>query len=374
MRRFVTFVLVPLLVGVICLLIGLNLRTQVTTKNLSGLSTSKLQDEKIRQEIQQLQLSNTENNAILHNLLAWAPFVTALAAIATVGVTLWKQASDLETARSQLEEEHRKTRTANEEEALRRFDTNLSNVIANLGSGSEVLRVNAAAALATYVKPRYSAFYTDLLIVLTSNLRLQPTEPVARVLRDDLERLLRLIFGDTRDRAEGLPTELDLGRASLRRFDISGINFGKVVIDVAFADLSEARLVDAQLFRLRGREVNLENSYCSRALLGEARLNGLRARGAVMHEINLVSATLKDADLRDVKLQGAFMQEAHLEGAQLSGANFTGANLANTYFRGASFDKSALRTIARGAKRWRDNRNFDDSVRRALLDLGNDSK
>jgi len=365
--------LLALTVGLIGLLVGLNLRSQSMGLSLSGLSSSQLQDEKLREEIRQLQISNAQNAGTLHGLLAWAPFVTVLAAIATVGATLWKQASDLEAARQQLQEEHRKARIASEEESLRRFDTNLSGVITNLGSKSQTLQVNAAAALATYIKPRYSPFHADLLVVLAANLRLKPTEAVARVLRADLERLLRLLFGNSEHYGDGVPRDLDLTGASLQRFDVSGIDFGDVVVDIAFADLSGARLTDAKLFRLRGREVNLERAYCSRAVLGEARLNGAKARGVVMHETDLVSATLKGADLRGAKFQRALKQEAHLEGAELAGADFTGANLANTFFRDAKFDKVALRSIARGAKRWRDNKNFDDSTRQALMALGENS-
>lgn len=80
-----------------------------------------------------------------------------------------------------------------------------------------------------------------------------------------------------------------------------------------------------------------------------------RCKRAVMHEVNLVSATLKHADLRGVEFKQAFMQEAHLDGANLAGADFTEADLANTYFRGAVFDEVALRSVARRARRWRDN-------------------
>lgn len=373
MRRLTISVSLAFAVGAIGLLVGLSLRSHSTMPSLSGLTSSQLQNEKLREEIRQLQITNSQTAGVLHELLAWAPFATALAAIATVGATLWKQASDLEAARAQLHEEHRSALAANEEESLRRFDSNLSGVITNLGSASETLQVNAAAALATYIKPRYYAFHADLLVVLTANLRLQPGEAVARVLKNDLEHLLRLVFASASGYGDDLPRDLDITRASLPRFDISGIDFGNTAVDVAFADLAEANLADARLFRLRGREVNLEKAHCSRARLGEARLNGAKARGAVMQEANLVSATFKNADLRGVKFQGALMQEAHLEGAELAGADFTGANLANTFFQGAQFDKAALRSIARGARRWRDNRNFDESARQALQALGDNS-
>lgn len=384
MKRWVTVVLI-LAAGAVGLLIGFGVHSSTTADgSVKGLSMTQLQTEKLRQETLQLQISNEQDTGLQHALLAWAPFVTGLGAIAAVGATLWKQASDLETAREQLRDEHDKTRVANnqwqqkfledqrsareqeQEESLRRFDTNLSMVITNLGSASETLQVNAAAALATYLKPRYSAFHYDLLIVLSANLRQRPAASVARVLRSDLERLLRMILGNSGVYGEEMPHDLDFSRASLQRFDISDLDFDEIIVDVAFADLSEARLTNAKLFRLRGREAILDRAYCSRALLREARLDGTHAQNAIFHGANLVSASLKQADLRGAQFHDALMQESHLEGANLQGANFTGANLANAYFRGAEFDLKAIRTIALGALRWRDNKNFDEATRQAL--------
>jgi uncharacterized protein YjbI with pentapeptide repeats len=371
--------------------IGLAVRAQTTAPSVAGLSPAQLQNEKLRQEVRQLQLGNAQGNSLQHTLLAWAPFVTAFAAIAAVGATLWKQANDMSAARVQLNDEHTRARAADEQwrerfiedrrrslaqeeaESLRRFDVNIATVITNLGSESETLQVNAAAAFATYLKPRYKEFHADLLAVLIANLRLGPSSAVGRVLKWDLERLLRMMFREPACYGDDLSRELDLTRAALQRFDISGIDFGDVVVDAAFADLAEARLIGARLFRLRGYGVSLERAYCSRAILTEARLNGAKCRGALMHEANLVSATFKDADLSGVKFHRALLQEAHLEGASLVGADFTGANLANTYFRGAVFDRAALRSIARGAKRWRDNNNFDDTARQAMLALSDDA-
>jgi uncharacterized protein YjbI with pentapeptide repeats len=379
--RYVALGVVAAAVG---LIVGLAVQSTPSRPTVSGLNTAQLGDEKLRQEIRQLQLSNDESSGVQHDLLAWAPFVTALGAIVAVGATLWKQTTDLAAARTQLRDDHDKLRVANEQwqerfledqhtnrlqqeaESLRRFDASLTSTITNLGSQSESLQVNAAAALATYLKPRYSAFHADLLVVVAANLQLRPSAAVARVLGSDLERLLRLLYAsDAAGRGE-LPAEIDLARAPLPRLDVSDIDFEPTVLDVAFADLSKARLTGANLFRLRGQQADLTGAYCSRARLGEARLNEAILQKAVLHEADLVSATLKRADLSGAQLQQARLQEAHLEGAKLTGADFTGADVANAYFRGALFDEQALRTIALGAKRWRDNNNFDAPVRATL--------
>jgi uncharacterized protein YjbI with pentapeptide repeats len=390
-RRLMPYAVLALFAGLLGLLIGLSIHGQPASPSLTGLSSARLHQLQLREQIRQLQITNAQDDSVLHSVLAWVPFATALAAIVTVGAALWKQASDLSAARADALEEQRKAREAEqhwretfledrrrslvqeEDASLRRFDSNLSQVIGNLGADSETLQVNAAAALATYIKPRYKAFHVDLLTVLTANLKLRPAESTARILRTDLERLLRLVFAHPEEYDHDLPGELDLARTTLSRLDVSGIDFGSVLVDVAFADLTQARLADAKLFRLRGREVILEGAYCSRARLQEARLDHANARGAVLHEANLVSATLKHADLRGAEFQRALMQEAQLRDATLYGANFTGANLANTYFQGAMFDEIALRSIARGAKRWRDNKNFDDATFSALLELGDRS-
>ena len=384
MRGWFVAVLVALVAGAVGLLVGLDIHAGHASASMAKHTLRQLRQEKLQQQISLLQISNQQEGSIEHSLLAWAPFVTGIAAVAAVGATLWKQATDLESARTQLVDEQEKTRVANEqwqarfledqrsareheqEESLRRFDANISAAITNLGAVSETLQVNAAAALATYMKPRYASFHVDLLAVVTANLRLQPTAAVARVLRSDLERLLRLLLGNPAAYGDDLPHELDFTRSPLQRFDVSGIDFGATVVDIAFADLSDARLVDAKLFRLRGREVRLERAYCSRALLREARLDGAHCRGVKLHNANLVSASLKHADLTGAQFQEALMQEAHLEGANLEGANFTRANLANTYFNDAQFDQAALRSIAHGALRWRDNNNFDTATRQAL--------
>jgi len=383
MRWWVVAVL-ALAAGAVGVAIGLAVNSGSNGGSVGRLSSTQLQNEKLRQEVRQLQISNAQDSSPLHSALAWAPFVTALGAIAAVAATLWKQTSDLAAARTQLHDDHEKTRVANEqwqqrfledqrssrqqqeEESLRRFDANLSTVITNLGATSKTLQVNAAASVGTYIKPRYAEFHSDLLLVVAANLRLRPSAAVARVLRSDLERLLRLVFADPEAYGDDLPRELDLTRASLQRLDVSAVDFRGVVVDVAFADMSDARLAEAKLFRMRGREARLERAYCSRAALGEARLDGAFCRNVVLHNATLVSASMKHADLRGAQFQEASMQEAHLEGANLVGADFTKANLANTFFRGAQFDSAALRSIARGALRWRDNNNFDDAARQIL--------
>ena len=75
-------------IGAIGLLVGLNLRSSSPDASLARLSSGQLQNKKLQQEVRQLQLSNQENSSLQHTLLAWAPFITGLGAIAALGATL----------------------------------------------------------------------------------------------------------------------------------------------------------------------------------------------------------------------------------------------------------------------------------------------
>lgn len=360
---------------------------QSSASGLAKQSTSTLTKDKLAQEVRQLQLSNGDSTGLEHNLLSWAPFAAAIGGIVTVGATLWKQSTDLATSRQQLVDEQQAQREATthwqatfiedqhnvrvqqETDSLRRFDGNLAAAITNLGSPSVSLQVNAAAALSTYLKPQYAEFHSDLLLVVAANLQLRPDPAVARVLGSDLERLLRLLLAAGAFGPATRATELDLSRASLARVDLTQLDLSSIVVDVAFADMKEARLEGATLIRLRGREVDLTKAYASRAILTEARLDGANLTQAMLHETNLVSATLKDANLSGAKLQRAKLQEAHFERANLTGANFTKADINNAYFAGAVFDNASLRSIAHGALHWRGNEHFDPITRAKLEEL-----
>jgi uncharacterized protein YjbI with pentapeptide repeats len=350
----------------------------------SGTVDAELQREKLRAQIRQLEIANENARDSTRELLAWAPFITALVGALALAATFWKQASEAGAARKHFAEEQANSRAAadrwqqefrrteaesrqlREEESLRRFDTNLAQVIGNLGDDSETRRVSAAAALATYLKPAYKSFHCDILTVVAANLRLRPSDATARMLASDLERLLRLIANAPADYEGELPATIDLARSHLKRLNISGLDLSTVVFDVAFADLTEARLDGCQLFRLKGGEAILERATCSRSVMSEARMNGARCQGAKMHETKLMSATLKAADLRDVEFVESHLQAAHFEGARLEGANFHHANLADAYFHDATFDEPALRSIATGAYRWRDDAHFDPPIKRTL--------
>src|SRR5690242_6339691 len=101
MKWWVVAVL-ALAAGAVGVLIGLGINSDSTSGSVGRLGSTHLQDEKLRQQVRQLQISNAQNSSPLHLALAWAPFVTALGAIAAVGGTLWKQTSDLAAARTQL--------------------------------------------------------------------------------------------------------------------------------------------------------------------------------------------------------------------------------------------------------------------------------
>jgi Pentapeptide repeats (8 copies) len=95
------------------------------------------------------------------------------------------------------------------------------------------------------------------------------------------------------------------------------------MLDLAGADLHEARLEGADL-----REARLMDAHLAGAHLREARLEG-----ALLHGADLVGALLMDA-----RLEGAHLWGAHLRRAYLTGANLQQASLQEACLIGADLD------------------------------------
>jgi hypothetical protein len=103
------------------------------------------------------------------------------------------------------------------------------------------------------------------------------------------------------------------------------------------ANLSEARLSGANLFRAGLSEANLSRADLYRANLYKANLykanlfranlSGANLYGANLSESNLYKADLSGANLSGARLSGADLSEADLRGARLSGADLSEADL-----------------------------------------------
>lgn len=352
------------------------------------LQRRKLEQEvrKLEQDTHKLEIENDRAESLWGLLLAIAPFVTVLIAVGTLGVNFYTQSNNVTQERKELLEQQKgneekaeqwrqeflrqqeKDRAEREQESLRRFDENLARIVTNLGSPTLALQVNAAAALAGFLKPRYVDLHYDLLTVIVANLKLRPDPKVADLLRHDLERAIRLVFDSSQHTREDIGDELDLTRLDLSRINLRKVDFQGVRVDFAFSTLKRADLRECNLDRARGRECEMDGALLSGARLEEARFNSARGQDVQFHRARLVSATFKDAVLPKAQFEQAALQGAHFERADLTAARFEGADLADAYFTGAVFDDSAKRSIALGAERWRAAR-FDPPIREELTQI-----
>jgi uncharacterized protein YjbI with pentapeptide repeats len=129
----------------------------------------------------------------------------------------------------------------------------------------------------------------------------------------------------------------NLSRANLRGVNLRGADLGDAFLSetVLSADLEYANLSNA----------NLINADLSRANLSDADLSGARLVGA-----NLSVADLSGADLSRASLWGADLSLANLGGANLSGVSTRGANLSSTILSGAILrDANLMGTSLSGA-------------------------
>ena len=230
------------------LLIGLELQSTSAGPSAAELSPAQAAAEKLRQEVRQLQISNEQDGSLQHTLLEWAPFITGLGAVAAVGATLWKQATDLESARTEmrLADEQWQERFLEDQRNSRMRERRLAAAFRRepvdgdhqsgifLGNApSECCRCagNLPQTEACRLPHRSPGRGSSKLAIATQCSR-RP---------GSWEQISTAIAHDSREpRGSGdiSPTTWTSRGASLRRFDVSGVDFNGTVVDVAFADLS----------------------------------------------------------------------------------------------------------------------------------------
>lgn len=316
---------------------------------------SVLQQEKLIQEIRQLQISNENASSPWRNLILLAPTLAAAAAVLTFGVG-WS------TQRAQTRRQKDLDRIQQQADSTREFDTRFAEVVANLGSDSVSLQASAAAILPVYLNDRYAEFTNHIIRVTTANLRLPGNEVVRNLLVEVLGTALRLEYRD----AEHMKTaaDIDLADVYLRALDIRGVKM-REKFTANRADLSFCRMDDSDLWKAHLGKATLSGASLRNVDLGQARLDGADLSHAVLHGCRANSASLRDIDGRYAMFQGAKLQAAHLDNADLRGARFDGANLNDCYFLGAQLDQGALQSILK-SDRWRA-AHFDQAIRDHLL-------
>ena len=125
-------------------------------------------------------------------------------------------------------------------------------------------------------------------------------------------------------------TDANLSRANLSKAHLSGANL--VCSNLRRADLSGADLSGAELI----------NADLSEAQLGNANLFGADLCEANLFETNLCDANLSKANLGDADLNCALLRRADLSGASLFCANLNHAYLRDAILAGTNFEFACL--------------------------------
>jgi uncharacterized protein YjbI with pentapeptide repeats len=292
-----------------------------------------------------------------------APFVTAIVGLLALFGTLWKQIQ--ETGRTKAAEADQRNK-----DRLQRFDEQFEHMVTQLGSTDPATRAAATTRIASYLKPDQQEFHEQVFLLLITALRYPRGDVGDKIVARTFQRAARTQIPLLR--AEAPDFQLDLSHCAMGRVDLSGLDLRGA--DIGFADLHGARLIKASLRRAAGYRVDLSGATLTGADLLEARLVEAKlVRARLTGGANLVSAKLKHADARGALFLQARLQEAHFEDADLRGARFEQSNLNNAYFQRATFDDSALASIAGGALNWRQ-AHFDTTVSEELERLSSASR
>jgi uncharacterized protein YjbI with pentapeptide repeats len=136
----------------------------------------------------------------------------------------------------------------------------------------------------------------------------------------------------------GLPNDVDLTEAVLRRADLRGANL--YMADLTGADLAGANLQDAYLSYAPG--VDLTGANLREANLTDINLTDAVLIGTELHSAELLGADLTRANLQRANLQRAYLSTAILRAADLEGANLRHADLTDADLHGANLTNAKL--------------------------------
>ena len=174
-----------------------------------------------------------------------------------------------------------------------------------------------------------------------------------------LERLLSGVDGWNEWRREnpGIKPDLsearlinaDLERAVLDGADLRRADLSKAQLSHASlhsANLESATLILADLLGAVLNQANLSDTSFFGAFLFGTRLKSARLTGANMLGAMLMGADLTGADLTGAHLMSANFHEANLSDAQLTGADLTAASLVGTQIQGARIDSCWVHGIS----------------------------
>jgi uncharacterized protein YjbI with pentapeptide repeats len=151
------------------------------------------------------------------------------------------------------------------------------------------------------------------------------------------------------DLSEARLVNADLSRAvldgaNLKRADLSKAQLSHATLQGA--DLESATLILADLLGAVLNEANLSGASFFGAFLFGTRLKSANLSGANLLGATLMGADLTSADLTGCHLMAANFHEANLSGARLAGADLTAASLVGTRVEGAEFDGCSVHGIS----------------------------
>lgn len=314
-----------------------------------------LENEKLVQQIRQLQISNADSSSPWHYVIALAPTLAAVAAILTFGLGWSTQRSE---STRQKEQELVQRRSEN----IREFDSRFASVVTDLASNSISRQASAASTLPIFLAPRYHDFSSHIIRVVSANLRLPQDKIVLDLLVEVLGAAIRSQYATTA--RQGPDDRVNLIDTHVRGLNITGARMReKFAADRA--DFTKSQMDYSDLWKAELREATLTQASLRHANLGQARLDRANASYANFNGCRVASASLRGIDGRFAQFRGAHLQSAHLEGADLRGARFEGADLADCYFIHAQLDAGALQSIM-SSQRWR-SAHFDPDIRGQLL-------
>jgi len=303
-----------------------------------------LNEEKLRQEIQQLK---DQNEPDFPGWIRMNATILASTLVVVIGglIGLFRWFGDRRAEREKRAEE--------------RFQT----IVLGLGSKDRVTKINSAIMLRTFLQPGYKQFYRQVFDLTVAHLRLRkdssaqseppntsnrplivvsnkplppPQEPNPPV--DSLSQALISAFKISYPLARKqimkellkpllLPYKLGIIFAILIKRPDAILKFGRTYVTPNLLDAANVQLNNADLAGADLAEADLNHASLQRAVLGMADLRMTNLIGADMRKSNLYEADLRDAYLAFADLRKADLERVRnlekvrtLEGTDLRGA------------------------------------------------------
>jgi Pentapeptide repeats (8 copies) len=289
-----------------------------------------LQEEKLRQEIQQIKSqTQNQNNWLFSNSTA---FIAAVATVlvALFGIFQWaitvRQAQDKD--RNDRKEERQKEVRARYEELKAQAEERFQTAVAALGDEKEGTQVGGAILLRSFLNINdesiYGRYYIQIFDLAVAYLSTSstshpsedpdgiphpPEDPNTPLPLTPLRQALVVVFKESFPLAR---KKLNLEKLG---FEVTALDASRIQLDGAFLSLTDLNYI----------------------WMREASLRKAILINADMHHATLVYTDLRGAYLSSADLKNANLVHANLSGTDLSYANLSGANLA-----GAILNKTNL--------------------------------